>query len=129
MKSLVFLTLVACLCVACSKGEPKLAFSDLPTGNPQAGSAVFQNGADGAVACTTCHSVDGANGTGPSMEGFGARAEGSDDSLSATEYTYESIIRPSKHVVNGFSNLMPNNYEEKLTPQQLADLIAYLLSL
>ncbi len=51
------------------------------------------------------------------------------DDQSAEEYTFYSILRPSKYLVQGFSNVMPSNYEEKLSQQETADLITYMLTL
>jgi hypothetical protein len=44
-------------------------------------------------------------------------------------YIYESILRPNAYVVDGFQKgLMPQTFETTLTPQQLADLLAFLLT-
>ena len=48
---------------------------------------------------------------------------------SAREYLYWSILRPGRYVVAGYSNIMYAGYEERLEAADIADLIAYLLTL
>ena len=45
------------------------------------------------------------------------------------EYLYWSILRPGRYVVAGYSNIMYAGYEEGLEAADIADLIAYLLTL
>ena len=114
---------------ACSKGEPKIAFSDLPDGHAENGEVLFHQKIDNAPACASCHNIDDTKGQGPGLGGLQDRADKRVDGQSAEEYVYYSILRPSKHLVSGFSNVMFSKYEEKLSAQELADLIAYVLSL
>jgi hypothetical protein len=60
--------------------------------------------------------------------GIAARAATRRPPLSAAEYVYESITTPTAYVVEGFQPAMPPNYPERLTDQELGDIIAYLLS-
>jgi hypothetical protein len=49
--------------------------------------------------------------------------------LSAEEYIHQSIIDPNAYIVEGFQpNIMPQNFEELIAPEQLSDLIAFLLA-
>ena len=49
---------------------------------------------------------------------------------SAEQYLFESIVQPNAFVVEGFAeNVMPSTYNTALTDQDMADLIAYLLTL
>ena len=48
---------------------------------------------------------------------------------SAEQYLYWSIVRPGQHLVAGYSNLMYAEYEDSLEAADIADLIAYLLTL
>ena len=46
---------------------------------------------------------------------------------SAVEYLRTSIIDPNTYIVEGFQpNIMPSNFGEKLTLQDMADLLAFL---
>jgi|GEM_PF-1193576 len=82
------------------------------------------------VACTACHlgGVIGPDTVGswtrineerltlPEFEGY-----------TAEEYIIESIIAPNDYIVPGYSiGIMPPNYSEQLSEQDLADLIAYI---
>ncbi len=91
---------------------------------------MFTEGINGAPACATCHTVDGSDLTGPSLQNFAASAPVAEaGAASLAEYAYTSITQPSAYVVSGFGNTMYTQYERQLSPQQIADLIAYLQSL
>ncbi len=92
-------------------------------GNVAAGEALY-NG----LGCIACHSLDGTAGVGPSYEGLGARAGEMLEGYSAAEYVRESILNPCAFVVEGFSCVMPQNYGDQLSPQDLADLVAFTLA-
>jgi hypothetical protein len=51
------------------------------------------------------------------------------EAASPEQYLFEAIVAPDVHLVEGYQPLMPKNYGEILTDQNLADLIAYLLTL
>jgi mono/diheme cytochrome c family protein len=93
----------------------------------------------GVLGCQGCHSLDGTDGTGPSVLGIPERfpyedydvpegvadAEGVD---ALHYYMTESIWYPSVYGSPNYdANLMPQNFRELLTEQELADLIAYIL--
>jgi mono/diheme cytochrome c family protein len=81
--------------------------------------------------CTACHSMqEGVVQVGPSWYNMGnvavTRVEGESPAL----YLYNSIVHPNDYVVEGFlPNLMPAVYDSLLTDEQIADMIAYLLTL
>lgn len=91
--------------------------------------------------CITCHNpIEPVHGVGPYLYGIanvaGTRVEG----LSAVEYLYESIVNPNAHMappqvgpdgqeVPWPQNLMPVNWGEQLQPYEIADLVAYLMTL
>lgn len=106
---------------------------DLPEGDAENGQSL----AEGGLGCIGCHIL---SNTGPAWEadaetpGIGTRAgqrieqdNYTGEAQTAEQYLIESIVRTNAHVVEGFqSGLMPSDYGNRLTPQQLADLIAYL---
>jgi mono/diheme cytochrome c family protein len=80
-------------------------------------------------ACHTCHVAAAQVHIAPPFEGVGVRAADRRPPLTAAEYIYESITNPNVFTVEGFAASMPQDYRERLTDEQLGDLIAYLLTL
>jgi cytochrome c1 len=70
---------------------------------------------------------------GPTFPGdppLAARAATRKSGYSAELYLYESIVEPNAYIVPGFQkDIMPGNADETLTDQDLADLIAYLMTM
>jgi cytochrome c2 len=107
------------------------------TGNAEAGRALFSAMPTeailaGAVACSTCHNVDAGSATliGPSLSGVATRAETRIAALSAAQYIRTSITAPNSYVVEGFvPGIMTQTFGKALTPAQIEDLVAYLLTL
>jgi nitric oxide reductase subunit C len=93
--------------------------------------------------CFACHStIAGTTLAGPSLAGIASRAAAhighSDYRGTATDaagYIRESINTPSAHIVPGAMysaggrSFMPDNFHATLTPAQIEQLVAYLLSL
>jgi len=98
----------------------------LPKGNPDAGQAAFTT-----TGCVACHSLEpDVKIVGPSQAGIATRAAARKPGYSAEVYLYESITRPNLYVVEGFQpDLMPKTFKETLKPQEIADLIAFLMTL
>lgn len=117
------------LLVACAPDELPFTLADLPPGDAGSGEKVFLQSVNNAPACADCHGLDDARNTGPSLAGFGTIAGERVNDQSAEEYAFISIVRPASHVVRGFSNVMYNDYANHLSKQDIADLVAYLLSL
>lgn len=124
---LIGITLLAFALGACSPTAIE-ASDALPPGDVARGAALFTQ-IDGAPACATCHTLDGTPLVGPSLKGIAARASNRVEGQSAEEYIYTSIVSPSAYVVDGFSNSMYPQFARQLVPQEIADLIAYLLTL
>ena len=103
------------------KGE----FASLPGGNPEAGNAAFA-----AKGCSGCHALEaGVKIVGPSLKGVVGETEKRRAGYPPEIYFYESVTRPSAFIVPGFQDgLMPKNFKETLTPQELADVIAFLMT-
>lgn len=77
--------------------------------------------------CTACHVIGAANNIAPPFEGLMERAAERRPPMPADAYVYESIIHPGVYVVEGYPNSMVANFEERVTEQELADILAYLL--
>ncbi len=82
--------------------------------------------------CNTCHQLDAAGqlsgGQGPSLNNLAADAAtrpGYDDPL---EYVIEAIVNPNAYIVDGYpANLMPANFADRMTSEEIELLSAYLL--
>ncbi len=90
-------------------------------GDPASGEALYVE-----QGCVACHTLDGTAGVGPSYLGLGERAGEMVEGLTAEEYIHESIVNPCEFIVDGFACVMPQTYEALLSPQNLADLVAFL---
>ncbi|MCI0394615.1 MAG: cytochrome c [Chloroflexi bacterium] len=82
----------------------------------------------GIGACSACHSLDpDTRIVGPSLSGVAARAATRKLDYSAEMYIYESIVYPDAYGVEGFQGgIMPADFKQRLSQQQLADLVAFL---
>ena len=69
------------------------------------------------------------SGIGNSLAGLAEIAGSRVGGQSAEEYLYWSVLRPGRYLVASYSNIMFADYEERLEALDLADLIAYLLTL
>ena len=87
----------------------------------------------GLNGCAACHSTDGTQSVGPSWRGlFGSEEnlEGGSVVLVDEAYLLESILDPNLQVVEGYRpDLMPKVYGDKLSQEEIKDLIAYIRSL
>jgi len=115
----------------CESDPPKILFDDIDMTVADAGSGekLFLQSNNGAPTCISCHSIDSSRGVGPSLQSIAETAGNRNNGQSAEEYLYWSIIRPSLSLTTGYSNLMYAKYGETFEPADIADLIAYLLSL
>jgi mono/diheme cytochrome c family protein len=107
----------------------------LPEGNADAGQAL----AEGTLGCAACHilTVVGPPWTADGgLPALGTRAEiriGQDDyageATTGEEYLVESVVMTNAYVVEGYAaGLMPADFGEKLTLQDMADLLAYMMT-
>ena len=125
----VLLIGIAGLLSACASEPPAVAPVDLPEGDAGSGEKLFVQSINDAPTCASCHNLSSASNDGPGLEGIGQVAAERVAGQNAREYLYMSIVRPSSHVVRGYSNVMYSEYEDKLSTEDIADLIAYLLML
>ena len=96
-------------------GTPELE-ADAPPGKK-----VFVAGAGEAQSCANCHALDDAGtnaATGPDLDETLAGA--------TPEQIREAIVNPSAELTPGFGDIMPKNYGEALSDEQLQDLVEYL---
>ncbi|MCL4246691.1 MAG: hypothetical protein KJ065_00925 [Anaerolineae bacterium] len=121
-------------------GAMPVGFEDkVASANPEAGMTLFntpQNLPSGQVwMCSQCHSVtpDEARLIGPGLWNIGMRAETQVAGQDAITYIYTSITHPGDFIVQGDppypENLMPNDFSQVFSEDNLANLIAYLLTL
>lgn len=132
LRSLLPALLVVLLLAACSAETPRIAFRSLDLALADAGSGqkLYNQSNNEAPACSACHSISGASsGIGNSLAGLTAVAADRVAGQSAEEYLYWSILRPGQYLVAGYSNIMYAGYEDSLEAADIADLIAYLLTL
>ncbi len=87
---------------------------------------------DKEFGCTDCHR-DGASA--PDTVGTAARIQAERLTLpqfadyTIEQYIVESVTRPGDYVVDGYSSgLMPVNFGARMTDQQLADIVAFLMT-
>jgi len=78
--------------------------------------------------CTACHSTTpGLVIVGPSLAGIATRAAGSD--LEPSAFLRRAILSPKADIVEGFADLMPTDFEQKLADSELEALLSFLLTL
>ncbi|MCP4140042.1 MAG: cytochrome c [Chloroflexi bacterium] len=129
--SLVVLVVSAMALTACGGGA-----SDGPVvGDVAKGEELYNRatlGSKSAEGCVACHNMDASEGDesdAPYTAGSATRAEGAVPGLSAEEYILESIVNPDAYVVEGFNaGDMYQTWGEDLSEQELADIVAYLLT-
>jgi cytochrome c oxidase subunit 2 len=90
-----------------------------PSGSAEAGRTVFED-----QGCGSCHTFAPAGSSGTVGPNLGEVLAGKD-----AAFIRESIVDPNAEVASGFSaGVMPQNYGDQLSPQQLDDLVAFLSS-
>jgi cytochrome c551/c552 len=77
--------------------------------------------------CNACHTYTPAQskGTiGPDLDKLADFAQTAKQPLD--EFAREGIVNPSAYVEKGFSDVMPKDYDQKLSDQELNDLVDFL---
>ncbi|GIV80811.1 MAG: hypothetical protein KatS3mg051_0165 [Anaerolineae bacterium] len=75
--------------------------------------------------CAVCHGA--ANGVGPSLTAMRDRAPTVVAGLSAEEYLWQSIVEPGAFVVEGYQDVMPKDYGQTLSQDEIAGLVRFIL--
>jgi len=94
----------------------------LAMGNASRGSASLEK-----YACAACHRL-AAGQAAPALDGLAVAAGERHPPLTAAEYLYESIVHPLAFVVEGFQPSMPQDYGTRVSEQDLADMLVYLVN-
>jgi cytochrome c oxidase subunit 2 len=84
-----------------------------------------------AKGCSTCHSIDGTKGQGPSWKGIWGKMEKMNDGktvLVDENYVRESMMQPQAKIVAGFEPIMPT-FQGLLREHEIKGLIAFIKSL
>lgn len=124
----VFLGIVILLLSGCaSQPISVIPIADLPESGDAANGEVLYNTARGIIpTCASCHNPD-AKGA-PQLDEYASVAASRVEGQSAREYTFYSIVEPWQHITEGYGNAMYHQYDENYSPQEIADLIAYLIN-
>jgi hypothetical protein len=80
--------------------------------------------------CIGCHAMDpNQQLTGPTWYLIGDVAANQQPGVSPANYLYTSIVDPNAYVVPDYpAGVMPQNFGELIPPDELADMVAYLLA-
>jgi mono/diheme cytochrome c family protein len=86
-------------------------------GDPAAGRQAFE-----AQGCGGCHTFSAAGTSGTVGPNLDEALQGKD-----AEFVQQSIVDPNAEVASGFApNVMPQDYGQQLSEEQVADLVAFL---
>jgi cytochrome c2 len=139
MRLLIFLFFF--FVAACAATPPRPTLAPLPAGDAGRGKILYGRpvlGSNVAPGCITCHSLaPRVLLVGPSLSDIGSRAEEfvvspvyTGRAKTPADYLHESIVQPDAYVAVGFKpGVMYQKFNDDLTPQEIADLVAYLLTL
>lgn len=126
---LLIVVVLSLLLVACGE-EKSSVVGDATRGKELYNSTTL--GTNSSEGCVSCHKQDASTGDeskAPFTSGTGTRAETRVAGMTAEEYIHESIINADAYVVEGFyAGDMYQKWAEELSEQEIADLVAYLLT-
>ena len=88
-----------------------------PTGDAQAGKAVFTS-----AGCAACHTLTAANAKGTVGPNLDTSLKGKD-----AAFIRQSIVDPNAEITPGYqAGVMPDNFKDQLSATQLNDVVALL---
>ena len=117
------------------------AIQPLPPGDAVHGEALFRQtviGKKPEPGCITCHSLaPGVVLVGPALAGVATRSietiqqpTYTGQATNVADYLQESMMAPNTYIAAGFTpDLMRPTFATELSPQEVADLVAFLLTL
>ncbi|MBX9584942.1 MAG: cytochrome c oxidase subunit II [Gemmataceae bacterium] len=103
--------------------------------NPVDGSPAFKGWQHfQRLQCQKCHVPNAGAGTrehpqAPTLEGLFGRTvplKGGTSVVADDQYLRESVVNPRAKVVEGWEPIMPGNYRDQVTEEELRDLVAYI---
>ena len=108
------------------------AFDVPPPPGADLGRSLFASAGLGAnLGCNVCHSLEpGESLVGPSLADIATVAGSRVPGIGAEDYIRQSIVDPDAFTLPGYpAGQMIGDYEERLTPEELDALVAFLLTL
>ncbi|MDX1523650.1 MAG: cytochrome c [Anaerolineae bacterium] len=132
----VFL-IISLIMAGCGNNQPQRVSASesetSSTNNVEIEKLLTENG------CVACHALEAGAAsptTGPNMAGLATtsleRIQNPNYTGAATtaeEYIRESILDPKVYIVDGFDPLMPATYDVSIEPENLDQIVAYLMTL
>jgi len=111
--------------------EALVAAGDLANGETLFAEGVAGVPLEEGAACSRCHYADSEEKKrAPGLLNIGERAATRVEGQSAAVYLYYSIVAPDRYLVEGFSGgNMPPRFDKGYTEEEIADIVAYLLTL
>jgi cytochrome c oxidase subunit 2 len=92
---------------------------------PKGADALFKSG---DLGCSSCHTLSAAGSTGtlgPDLDYLAAYAKRAGKPVDA--FVRDSIVDPGAYIEPGCTDAMPHNLKDLLQPDQLDELVAYLV--
>jgi mono/diheme cytochrome c family protein len=129
------LTLIGMICLpSCSPTPPATPTATAtPAADPVRGEEIFTKGVNESPPCISCHQVSDNSSfgfaLGPNLIGIGNRASTRITDMSAEDYLANSILEPAAFIVPGYRNIMYPKFADHFSEQDVADLIAYMMTL
>jgi len=135
MRKLIFLTVLVLIVAVALVGCGSSGGGAAGPGDAARGKALYNKstlGTKSAEGCVSCHKYDEKEGKAekaPYTKGTATRAATRVPGMSAEDYIKESTTKPDAYIVEGFNKGdMYAKWSTELSAQEIADLVAYLLT-